>query len=399
MVAGSNSSLFIVPITSGSLYRVLGLGTVYLFSFLKVSQKLCYSQSMTDSSDKKQLLIKLTAALLSLVVFLALSEFTLNLFDPELGYKNQFFPINRDIDFPEYFKKDTKLFWRLRENQTLDSRWFSNLSYRTNSVGIRADEIKTEKGGKRLIALGNSCTFGWGVSIENCWTTQLERNLNLELSSIDFEVINAGTPGYSSFQGKIYFEEFLKYEPDMVLIMFGWNDHWKAGKEISDAEQKMPPAIVLSLQNTFSNLKLYKLLRKFTLSMTEDTQIDRIDNISGKRRVSTDEYFQNLSEIIETAREHNVTPVLLIPPIASLENYYRATSSNLHLLHQKYQDVMLRVSEYQQVDILDLQSTFDNFNTLFDNPSGDPIHFNIQGHEVAAMAISEYLLANQFVEN
>lgn len=46
---------------------------------------------MTDSSGKKQLLIKLLATVVSLVVFVALSELVLNIFDPELNYKNQFF--------------------------------------------------------------------------------------------------------------------------------------------------------------------------------------------------------------------------------------------------------------------------------------------------------------------
>lgn len=353
---------------------------------------------MTDYSDKKQLLIKLLATVVSLVVFVLLSELVLNIFDPELNYKNQFFPINRDIDFPEFYEKDTELFWRLREAQTLKSRWFSDLSYRINSAGIRGDEIKETKVGRRIIALGNSCTFGWGVPIENCWTTLLERNLRTKLPASSLEVINAGIPGYSSFQGKKYFEELLKYQPDIVLIMFGWNDHWKAGKEISDAEQKTPPAIVVSLQNIFSKLKLYKLLRKITLSATEDTQFVRIDDISGKRRVPLEEYFENLTEIIKTSRKHNIRPVLLIPPIPSLENYFTATRSNLHLLHQKYQEKMLRVSEYRQVEIIDLQSAFDNFNTLFDNPLEDPIHFNAQGHEVAALAISEYLLANQLTD-
>jgi len=351
---------------------------------------------MTDYSFKKKLLIKLLASVVSIVVFVAISELVLNIFDPELNFKNQFFPINRDIDFPEFYKKDTKLFWRLRENQTLKSRWFSDLSYRINSAGIRGDEIDHIKVGQRILALGNSCTFGWGVPIENCWTTLLERNLRLGLHDSSLEVLNAGIPGYTSFQGKTYFQ---KLQPDIVLIMFGWNDHWKAGQKISDAEQESPPAIVVSLQNIFSKLKLYKLLRKFTLSATEDTQFVRIDDITGKRRVSQEEYYKNLTEIIKTSQKHNITPVLLIPPIASLENYFEATVSNLHLLHQKYQEKMLRVSEYQQVEIINLQSAFDNFNTLFDSPQEDPIHFNAQGHEVAALAISEYLLAKRLTEN
>jgi lysophospholipase L1-like esterase len=337
-------------------------------------------------------LLKALATVLSIVIFVALSEVVLNIFDPELGYKNQFFPLNRDIDFPEFYKKDTKLFWRLRENQTLESRWFSRLSYQINSVGLRGQDIEVEKKGRRILAIGNSCTFGWGVPIEQCWTTKLQSSLRQQLSDSTIEVVNAGIPGYSSFQGKQFFGELLQYNPEVVLIMFGWNDHWRAGKEISDAEQEMPPAMVVQLQNVFSGLKLYKLLRKMTLTMTEDTQLVRMDEISGKRRVSQDEFFQNLTEIIKVARKNNIRPVLLVPPIASLENYYEGTRSNLHLLHRRYQDKVFRTSEYQQADIINLQEIFDQFDMLFDDARGDPIHFNAQGHEVAALAISEKLL-------
>jgi lysophospholipase L1-like esterase len=347
---------------------------------------------MTEPPKKPPLYFKLSAAVLSLAIFLLTSELVLRAIDPELSYKNQFFPLNRDIDFPEFYEKDANLFWKLRKNKTIESRWFSNLTYHINSLGLRGPDFDTEKRGYRILALGNSCTFGWGVPYEQCWTANLQQLLNESTLDTPVEVINAGIPGYTSYQGKILFEKLSHLNPDMVLVTYGWNDHWRAGHEISDAEQSTPPQFILDLQNTLSKLVLYKLIRKAALSVTEDTVFVRLDDITGRRRVSPTEFADNLKDIIKSARDKNIEPVLIIPPIASLENYFRGTQSNFHLLHEKYQEVVVRVGEYQAVPVVNLQRIFDEHQDLFDNAQSDPIHFNARGHQLTAETLYNELM-------
>ncbi|MGH8015604.1 MAG: SGNH/GDSL hydrolase family protein [Candidatus Zixiibacteriota bacterium] len=344
---------------------------------------------MTELPGKPPLYFKITIAALSLLLFVFLAEATLRIIDPELFYKNQFFPLNRDVDFPEFYEKDSKLFWKLRPSRTIESRWFSNLSYQINSKGLRGPEIDQEKKGIRILALGNSCTFGWGVSYENCWTVQLQSMLMNANPDNHIEVINAGVPGYTSFQGKILFEKLTELKPDIVLITYGWNDHWQAGHDISDAEQNTPPKFMNDIQNELSKLMLYKFIRKITLSLTEDTVIVSLSDLSGRRRVSPEEFSENLKEIIKTANTNGIKPILLVPPIASLKNYFRETQSNFHLLHQKYQDVILRVGEYESFPVVNLQTVFDNYTDLFEDAHGDPIHFNDHGHQIVAEELAK----------
>lgn len=350
---------------------------------------------MTNSTNTS-LFPKLVLSLVSVFVFIILSELTLRVIDPELGYKNQFFPVNRDIDFPEIYKKDPKLFWKLRENKTIGSRWFSHLSYQINSRGLRGPEITKNKNGTRILALGNSCTFGWGVQYENCWTKVLQDKLNETSGGESIEVINAGVPGYSSHQGKILLEKLMPLDPDIVLVMYGWNDHWRAGKDISDARQKSPPAVVMEVQNYLSRLMLYKLVRKATLSLTEDTTFVKMEDMSGTRRVSPDEFSENLKSIIKRVQAAKAKPILVIPPIATLDTYFKDMSSDLHLLHQRYQNVIVKVGEYQKVPVIDLQQAFDNFDDLYDDAFGDPIHFNQKGHQIAAGQIAEFISPHIF---
>lgn len=347
---------------------------------------------MPVQTHKQPLYLKLIFSLSILIVFIGCFEVLLRIVDPDLYQKNQFFPLNRDIDFPDVYKKDQHLFWRFRPNQIIDSKAFSDITYHINSDGMRGDEINKTKEGLRIIALGNSCTFGWGVRHEKIWTTLVQYQLQSQLGT-PVEVINCGVPGYSSFQGKLYFEnELLKYNPDIVLVMFGWNDQWTAGKGISDAEQEPPNILIITTQNLLSKLKVYQFFRKIFLSMTEKEEKISPDNMTGKRRVSRSEFENNLRSIVRTAKEHNIIPVLLVPPVASLQNYHLGSASRFHQQHKSYQDKVKTAAKYEDVTCIDEQIPFDRYNNLFTNPANDPIHFNANGHAVFAKTVVDTLL-------
>jgi lysophospholipase L1-like esterase len=345
---------------------------------------------------------KIIFMLASLVIFVFLAEGVLRLVGPDLYYKNQFFPLNRDIDFSEVYKKDSELFWRFRENLDTKSRAFSDLSYHINSRGFRGPEISQSDPDLRVLALGNSCTFGWGVRWEDTWTNQLQNILGDSLSDTQVEVINAGVPGYSSHQGRLYFEtELIDLSPDIVLIMFGWNDHFKAGRGISDAEQQPPRNLILTVQNLLSRLHLYQFARKVVLSLSEEQKPERLDDIQGKRRVPLPAFAYNLTSIINTARANNIKPVLIIPPIASLANYYGAgpARSDFHTLHRSYQEKIIEVGRSQNVQVVDMQKAFDQHNDLFNDARRDPTHFNSRGHAVFAAEIVRHLLSTSVREH
>jgi len=345
---------------------------------------------MSKNHGSPSLTVRLVVAAVSIVVFLVLAELALAIIQPDLYQRNQFFPRNRDIDFPEVYKRDARLFWRFRPGIITTSRLFSELDYSINSHGMRGPEPADPKRGYRIIALGNSCTFGWGVAYEDTWIYQLQTLLHERLPGREVEVINAGVPGYSSLQGKRYFsDELLALEPDMVLIMFGFNDHYPAGGDRTDSEQELSNAVLVGAQNLLARLRLYRLLRKVLLSATQDDSPPRLDDIHGVKRVSRSEFFDNLRELVRTAREHGVQPILLLPPVASREIYLDGAVSNFHRLHELYQNEMIRASQYEQAPLVSLQEAFDKHVGLFDDAVNDPIHFNEAGHLVAARTIAE----------
>ncbi len=350
------------------------------------------NNSPLDSSSRlKRLAINLTLAVVSIVVFLVIAEIVLRIIDPNLYYKSQYFPQNRDIDFPEFYKKDSNLFWRFRPETHIDSRQFSNLTYDINSRGLRGPEIEPTDTKTRILALGNSCTFGWGVAYTNTFTSLLQEKLNASVGGDLYQVINAGVPGYSSFQGRRLLPQLMDLHPSAVLIMFGWNDHFPAGHKIRDSQQQMPPGIVLSFQNLLSRLKLYQFLRKALLSVSEDRQELRLDDLSLTRRVTRQEMGENLREMIQLTRNEGAMPILLIPPVASVDIYFSGGSSPFHKLHKSYQNEIRKIAVLSNTRIIDLQAVFDEHNDLFDDAASDPIHFNARGHEVVAVTLTDSL--------
>lgn len=89
-----------------------------------------------------------------------------------------------------------------------------------NSKGCRDYEREYEGEGKfRILALGDSFTFGHGVEFEESFLTILETSLNLKKDS--FEILKCAVPG----GGPIDYLRFLKYEgykynPDLVMVNF-----------------------------------------------------------------------------------------------------------------------------------------------------------------------------------
>jgi lysophospholipase L1-like esterase len=95
----------------------------------------------------------------------------------------------------------------------------------TNALGFRGPEIAIEKapGTKRLLILGDSFTFGWGVNDDQLFTADLEKQL--KKSRDRFQIIN--TSG-GSLSPLVYYvrlkNSYIRLEPDVVLVFLNYAD-------------------------------------------------------------------------------------------------------------------------------------------------------------------------------
>lgn len=97
---------------------------------------------------------------------------------------------------------------------------------RTNSHGLRGPEraIPKPPDVKRIVFVGDSVTFGWGVDEEDTFTHMVETELNAR-GEQRWEAVNAGHLYHDSTQERAVLEEVgLLYEPDIVVLVFVGND-------------------------------------------------------------------------------------------------------------------------------------------------------------------------------
>src|SRR5262245_43175639 len=122
-----------------------------------------------------------------------------------------------------YYRNDETLGWRPREKVfgVHNQEGSFATTFRTNSRGLRDREYSIEKpnGMTRIVVIGDSFTWGWGVGDQEIYTEILEASLKRA------EVINLGVTAFDTSQEFRYLEvEGMKYEPDIVLLGFCLND-------------------------------------------------------------------------------------------------------------------------------------------------------------------------------
>jgi len=125
----------------------------------------------------------------------------------------------------EFYDFDAEMEHVLRPGQTAFTH---DHPVRINSLGLRDREITQQPGpgALRVLALGDSQTFGAGLALADTWPKQLERVLRGGVaSSRAVEVVNAGIPGTDTWQHEILLRRLLKMtNPQAVVLALYVND-------------------------------------------------------------------------------------------------------------------------------------------------------------------------------
>jgi lysophospholipase L1-like esterase len=138
----------------------------------------------------------------------------------------------------DLYEWDRFLFYRLRPDANVElldpfappaARERSRWSVHINDQGFRTPAFAEPKlpGTRRIVVLGDSSTFGWGVEEFQAYprrlATALAKRWNVDPARI--EVLNLGVPGYSTFQGRVLLERSaLALDPDAIVWSYLSND-------------------------------------------------------------------------------------------------------------------------------------------------------------------------------
>ncbi len=310
---------------------------------------------------------------------------------------NLYFLLNPELNYPAFFKKDHRLFWKLKPNQVIKSDFMVEGEYRINSYGFRDKEFpfKKKPGVYRIVCLGNSNVFGWKQPEEFAYPPQLQKLFDRDQKEFRVEVINAGITGYSSYQGKIFLEEeILRLKPDLVTVNYGWNDLLPARFGVEDKRQEFPPEWALAIQNSLSNLRLYAALKSLWVgrfAQKEQTQ-------KGVKRVAMDDFGNNLKEIESLCRQNGIEVLILTLPVASIKAHWGPGKTSVpHLLNQAYNNAIRQLAVAENYRALDIAALFYDRADLYDDAHNDYIHYNARGHQLVARVIFDYITAAGFL--
>ncbi len=170
----------------------------------------------------KQIALKGSLFIVSLFISLLLGEFLLR----AIGYDTYHATTAHEI----FWRYDPFLGWNHIPGQ---KGYFEKPQFRIkveiNRKGLRDDEHPYERvaGKKRILVLGDSLVWGYGVEQDYIFTEQLERLLS------NTEVINAGVAGYSTDQELLWLRsEGERYNPDLVILVVCGNDDFGNRKDL-----------------------------------------------------------------------------------------------------------------------------------------------------------------------
>ncbi len=301
------------------------------------------------------------------------------------------------------YKWDRGLFWRLHENLDLEARnylapqeWGESppFTIQTNSRGLRMEGEPGERGAPRIVCIGNSCTFGWGVERDGTYSAHLKKLLDGKLGMKEVEVWNAGVPGYTSHQGVRFLHENLAdWKPDILVISFGFNDSRMAAVDDADLQGRRDSPIG-RIGSYASRLHLYRFLESLLRRRKLPDSNERVGP-----RVSVDQYEENLTAMIGLARDLDIEPVLLA--LVMPEPYRQAigrVAANHDVPLVTPIPSVLTVGEalvrgeippgYEEIDLPANLAGGDPRGVVF----ADPIHPNSLGNYMIAMEITHGLL-------
>lgn len=216
---------------------------------------------------------------------------------------------------------DQSLFWVLKED--LDGFRVAgrirqqDIDFAVTTHGrFRSPPVDSPKKRFRILVLGDSCAFGLGVADHETWPARLAARLSG--NGLTAEVINAGVPGYTAFQGKRFLETSgWALKPDLIVVGFGFNDAstWASRSDLDTDRLLRRQGLNALLSRSRLYLGLRALWRPLTAAPQDVPATAHSDATQEKTpRLSAGEFFDTLAEIQQECRQRGIGMIGLTWP-------------------------------------------------------------------------------------
>ncbi len=281
----------------------------------------------------------------------------------------------------------------------------------TNSQGLRGSRdysIQKPAHTTRVVSLGDSFVFGWGVKDNETFSARLEQ------FDPNLEVLNFGVAGYGLDQILLSYRELVReYQPDVVIVAIYPEDFWRATRSFRDTGHAKPyftlsgkqlllhnvptpqpfelkynqfPDLIESnkIEDFFEKSILYRLFRRAILRIGKDLGWVDPD--------STDEWLlgrQLLKAFLSDIRADGAQALFVIVPP---DRWFKSSQED------SFKRSLLRFVEREQVPTIDLTPIFLKLiqqSDLTEYYIKDDWHWTAKGHKLVALTLMDYITANR----
>jgi len=312
------------------------------------------------------------------------------------GFSREAAPVVLRFGYPnpremvDLFRPDPRLFWRFQPGSVFDA----DGPVAINAAGYRGPLPLAGKpeGGLRVAVLGDSVAFGGATS----WPRELRGLLGAAFPGRQVEVLNFGVPGYTVIQGeRQYADEVSALQPEVVILAYGWNEHWLAAGGLPDHERSFPSQRRARLALFLTRLRLVQALNGL---LPAAAGVSPPPGEPARRRVPQEVFRLRLENLARRARqEGHLVLVLGLPSALSADAFppylvdmgFARDPDSALVDHAAYRAAAARAARGAGVMYVDLQPVMDEVrahgpDTFF---SADGIHPDEAGQRVLAAAL------------
>lgn len=259
-----------------------------------------------------------------------------------------------------------------------------------NELGLRGPMPADPRpaGLRRVLVVGDSSLFGHGVADDETYPAQLQTELRG--AGLSAEVINGGTPGYSTEQTRRMLDEIgWDLKPDLLIIGNLWSDN-----NFDSFRDQDLLATAEAFGGPLGRSAFYRLMVSWVdrarggrgarlVTWTVDSQLPT----EVGRRVPLARYAENLSAMAQDARARGVGVAFL-----ALTNTTRLEMDLPDASWAPYFAVQREVAAWYGVPLLEAQGAF--LSAAFEDSSSlfvDTMHPSAFGHRLLAQLTARRL--------